>query len=147
MRGGGGNFFQNVVALDELAERGVLAVEKARIAMADEKLGAGGIGIIRARHREDAANVGLVVEFRLDLVAGAAGAPQILFGIVFRVGVAPLNHEILDDAMKAGAVVKALPGELLEIFDVAGRNIRPEFDNHFACAGVKNGNFAHKFWG
>ena len=43
MRGRGGDFFQHVVAFDQFAERGVLLVEKARVAVADEKLAAGGI--------------------------------------------------------------------------------------------------------
>ena len=48
---------------------------------------------------------------------------------------------------KQRAVVKALFGELLEILDMSGRNVRPEFKDHFAGTGVKDGNFAHKFFG
>ena len=57
MRGRGADFFQNVVTFDQLAKRGVLMIEKGRGAMADEKLAAGGIGIVRTRHGNDAANV------------------------------------------------------------------------------------------
>jgi len=38
MRRRRGDLFQHVVAFDQFAERGVLMVEKARVAMADEKL-------------------------------------------------------------------------------------------------------------
>ena len=145
MRGRGADFFQHFVALDELAERGVLAVKKTRVAVADEKLRAGGIRTLRTRHREHAANVWLVIELRLDLVTGTAGAPEVLLGIVLRVRVAALNHKTLDDTVKTGAVVETFFREVGEIFDVAGCNVRPEFENHFAGAGSKNSNFAHKF--
>ncbi len=46
---------QHVVALDQLAEGGVLAIEEAGVAQADEKLAAGGVRITRAGHRDDAA--------------------------------------------------------------------------------------------
>ena len=96
-----GDFFQHVVAFDQFAEGGVLAVEKLRVAVADEKLAAGRIGILRARHREHAAHVRFVVELGLDLVAGIAGAPARLLALVLGQRIAALDHEALDDAMKA----------------------------------------------
>ena len=111
-----GDALEHVVAGDELAEGGVLAVEKLGVAVADEKLAAGRVGVGRARHRDDAAHVGLGVELGLDLVAGAAGAGHA--GLArLGVGAAALDHEALDDAVKRGAVIEALAGELLEIFD------------------------------
>ena len=56
--------------------------------------------------------------------------------------IAALDHETLDDAMKAGAVVKALFRQFLEILDVSGRDVRPEFDDHVAFGGFDDGNFA-----
>ena len=143
MNGRGRDFFQHVVALDELAERGVLAVEKARVAVADEKLRAGGIRILRARHREDAARVRLVIELRLDLMPRPARAPRAFLARIFRQRITALNHKTLDDAMKTSAVVKTFLREVSEIFDVARRNVRPEFENHFARTGGKDSNFAH----
>ena len=47
------------------------------------------------------------------------------------------------DAVKRRAVVETLFRQLLEILDVSGCNVRPEFEGHFAGTGGKNGNFAH----
>ena len=69
--------------------------------MADEKLAAGGIGIIRTRHGNHAAHVGLVIELGLDLVAGTAGAPHRFLACVLGERIAALDHEALDDAVKA----------------------------------------------
>src|SRR5262245_39772852 len=88
--------------------------------------------------------MGFLVELGFDLITGAARAPTALFGFVLRVRVAALNHEILDDAMKARAVVETLFGELLEILHMARRNVRPEFEDHFALGSIDNGNFAHR---
>jgi hypothetical protein len=147
MRGRGGDLFQHVVTPDELAKRGVLPVKKARVAVADEELAAGGIRILRASHREDAADMGFVVELGLDLVAGAASTPGLLLAGVLGQRIATLDHEALDNAVETSAVVKALERQLLEILDVAGRDVWPEFKDHFAGTGGKNGNFTHKLFG
>ena len=55
--------------------------------------------------------------------------------------VAALDHEALDDAVKTGAVVKALVGERLEILDGLGRDVGPEFDDHRAFGGGDDGDF------
>ena len=47
MRGRGGDFFENVVAFDQFAKRGVFMVEEGRVAVADKKLWAGGIRVLR----------------------------------------------------------------------------------------------------
>ena len=57
-----------------------LPVQKTGVGQADKELAAGGIRILRARHGNDAANVGPVVELGLDLVAGIARAPTTLRG-------------------------------------------------------------------
>src|SRR5688572_32619737 len=51
----GPDLLEHVVALDQFAERSVLTVEETRVAVADEKLRAGGIGIAGARHGKHAA--------------------------------------------------------------------------------------------
>src|SRR5208283_4131755 len=68
-------------------------------------------------------------------------APICLLAWVFRQWVSTLNHETLHNAMKAGAVVKSLIGERLEIFDGLGRDVRPEFDDHRSVAGLDDGHF------
>src|SRR6187431_912128 len=52
----------------------ILAVEERGIVEADEELAVAGIGARRARHRGGAAHMRLLVEFGLELLAGAAGA-------------------------------------------------------------------------
>ena len=42
---------------------------------------------------------------------------------------------------KAGAVVKALLGEGLEILDGLGRHIRPKLDHHLPFGGLDYRNF------
>jgi hypothetical protein len=91
--------------------------------------------------------MGFVVELGLDLVGGAASAPSLLFSGVLGQRVTALDHEAFDDAVETSAIVKTLNRQLLEILDVAGRDVRPEFKDHFTGIGGKNGNFTHKLFG
>ncbi len=59
------DFFQNIIAFDQLAERRVLMVEPAYRGEAEEELRAGGVGIRPARHRDHAALVTVIVELGL----------------------------------------------------------------------------------
>src|SRR5580698_3824988 len=88
-----------------------------------------------------------VIEFRLDLVAGVARAPGMLFGGVLGQRIAALDHKILDDPVERGAVVKSLVGQRLEILDSFRGDICPQFNDHFAHVGFDDGNFvrAHIF--
>ena len=45
--------------------------------------------------------------------------------------------------MKAGAVVEALFGQRLEILDCLGRDVRPEFDDHFTFGRFDHGYFVY----
>src|ERR1043166_2462629 len=94
------DFFEHLVAFDQLAESRVLSVEETRIAVADEELAARRIRILRTRHAEHAAHMLLGVELRLDLVARIARAPARLVRVVLRERVAALDHEVLDHAME-----------------------------------------------
>ncbi len=85
-----------------------------------------------------------VIELGLDGVARPARAPHVFLAWVLGQRVAALNHKAFDDAVKAGAVVKALVGQLLEILDGLGCDLGPQFDDHFAFGGGDVGNFAHK---
>ena len=82
-----------------------------------------------------------IVELRLDLVARAAFTPMVFFARIFRERIAALNHEALDHAMKAGAVVKSFFRERFEIFDRSGRDLGPEFNDHFAFSRSDHGHF------
>ena len=57
-------------AADHLAPYCVLAVQKACIVKADEKLAVGGVRIIRPRHRAYAAHMWLSIEFLLQIWLG-----------------------------------------------------------------------------
>jgi len=141
---GGCNFSnssQHIVAFDQLSEGSVLAIEETRVPQANEKLAAGGIRVLRSRHRNYAPHVRAIIEFRLDLVSRIARSPEMLGGNVFCVRIPTLNHETFDDAVKCRAIIKALAGELLEILDCLWGNVRPEGDDHFAFGGFDNGNF------
>src|SRR5882672_1028808 len=129
-----GDLVEHVVARDQAAERGVLLVEEARLAMADEELAAGRIGVRRARHRQDPAHVRRVVELGLDLVARTAGAGALR--------ATALDHEARDRAVEHGAVVEALFGELDEVVDVPRRLVREELERHRARAGLDHGGDA-----
>ena len=82
-----------------------------------------------------------VVELGLDLVAGTAGAPGSLLGRVLGQRIAALDHEILDDPVKAGAVVESLLRERLEILDRLRGDVRPKLNDHFAFGGLDDGDF------
>src|SRR6185369_6598152 len=101
-----GNFFQRVVAFDQLAERGVLVVEAGSRGVADEELAAGGIRIARPSHRDDAPLVFAGVELGVDRIARAALAVGRFLRGILRVRLAALDHETVDDAMERGAVIK-----------------------------------------
>src|SRR3984885_1478178 len=78
-------------ALGHLAPHRVLVVEERCIVEADEELAVAGVRAGRACHRSGAAHMRLLVEFGLELLAGAAGA-----GAMRAAG---LRHKALDHAM------------------------------------------------
>src|SRR5262249_19188338 len=57
---------EHLDALDDAAERRVLAVETARVPETDEERGLGGVGLVGARHAEDPLDVARRVELRLE---------------------------------------------------------------------------------
>lgn len=113
-----GNLIHEFHALDRLAEDGVLIVQMRRGDVADEELRAGAVGIGRACHRERARLMLAIVELGIDRPARAAHPGPC--------GVAALNHESFNHAMKDRAVVKFAVGEVLEISDMIGSLIRIE---------------------
>ena len=57
------------------------------------------------------------------------------------IGIAALDHETFDDAMKTSAVIKAGLGQLFEIGDRLGRGIGPKLDDHVAFGRLDDGDF------
>jgi len=82
-----------------------------------------------ARAIHGATPVGLLVELRLELLAGAAGA-----GALRATG---LRHETVDDAVKHDAIVEAVAHQFLDARDMPGREVRAHLNNDLAFGGLK----------
>ena len=97
---------------NDLADHGVLAVEKRAVGEHDEELAVGRIRIARARHADHAARIGHVGELSLQVgIFRAAGAVAVL-------AVAGLCHESVDDAMEEDIVVEMIARKLLQPIDM-----------------------------
>src|SRR5690349_10270267 len=107
------NLVHHILAAGDLPEHGVLAIEPIGDDVGDEELAAVGIGS-GVGHGEGADFMliriapGLVLKFIAGSAAAGAG------------GIAALDHEVGDHAMKHGAVVKAFAREEDEIVDSLG---------------------------
>ena len=118
-------------ALDNLAEGGVLAVQMGGLLHHDEKLAAGGVGIIGPGQGENALVVLEVVveavggELAGDLVARATGAGA--------VGVAALDHEAGDAAVEDEPVVKTGLDQRDEVVDGVGGDLGIELGGHLGA--------------
>src|SRR6266446_10968717 len=66
------DFVEHVIAFNQFAKRGVLMIEPMYRRETDEELRTGRIWIGRARHREHAAFVWMIVKLGLDLVTRSA---------------------------------------------------------------------------
>src|SRR4051812_40824774 len=117
-------------AFGDLAPHRVLIVEERGIVEADEELAVAGIGTGGARHRGGAADMRLLVELRLQLLAGAAGAGALR--------TAGLGHKTLEYAMEHDAVVKALTDQFLDPGDMAGGKVGTHLDGHGSLGGFED---------
>src|ERR1700692_3579711 len=108
----------------------VLVVEEGGVVEADEELAVAGIRARGARHRGGAADMRLLVEFGLQLLAGAAGAGALR--------AAGLSHEALDHAVEHDAVVKSLAHQFLDARDVARGQIGPHLDGNRPLGGLED---------
>src|SRR5262245_40919982 len=123
-----------VHAAGHAAEDRVVAVEEVGGTERDVELAAGRVGILRARHGDDAAVVLLLVELRLQRVAGSAGAePRVARGERLGERVAALHHEARLDAVKRGAVVEAVLRQLDEVLHGLRRVSREELDRDLSA--------------
>src|ERR1035437_5046904 len=132
-----GDLFDHVVALDDFAENAVLIIQVRSGCHGNEELAAVGIGS-GVGHGEEA-GLGVFqggVELVGEFVAGPATARTF--------GIAALDHEIRNDAMKNGAVVERLPGFRTigkgdKVVHGVGRLIGEKLDLEFACGGIECG--------
>src|SRR5699024_301582 len=106
--------------------RGGRKVQEVIVGHVDEKLGGGRVRIIGARHGQ---RVAVVFQTVVGLV-GDGLARGLLFKIL--VEAAALDHEVADDAMKQGAVVKAVLDVADKIFNRFGCFFGVQFDNNVA---------------
>ena len=123
-------------AFDHFAPDGVLIVEETCVVEADEELAVRAIRVLRPRHRADAADMRLAVEFLRQvgkLAAAHAGARRI----------AALRHEAGDHAVKHDAVVKAFLGERRDALDVQRGEIGTQADDDVAGRQRKREGFGH----
>src|SRR3954467_4291642 len=118
-------------AVDDLAEDGVLAVEPRRLARGDqEELRAVGVRA-GVGHRQRAADDLVLVDLVLERVARTAGAGALR--------AAALDHEVADDPVEDQPVVEAVTGELLEVRDRLGGVVVEELDRDRPLAGGHRG--------
>src|SRR5881296_2127192 len=134
------NLADYVLSLGDLSENGVDSVKVRLGSMTDEELAAAGVlpGVGHGQ-RPRYVFVDVLLGLALDGVAGPAGADPPL--PTLRIGIAPLNHKVGDDAVEFGAVVEARVGELLEIGDGGRHLIGKQLHVDRAFRGLENGVF------
>src|SRR5215813_2116642 len=93
---------------------------------ADEELRTSRVRVRSAGHGNHAAVMAMIVELSFNIVTGSALPVAILFCRIFRIRIAALDHELLDDPMENRPVIKALTRQLLEILNGVWRRIRPK---------------------
>src|SRR5579862_8497776 len=82
----------------------------------------------------------MVIEFSVDRVTRAPCAPIAFPCGVFGIRIATLDHESLNDAMKAGAIIESLFGQSYEILDGLWSGLWPELQNHIPLSCLNNGD-------
>src|SRR5262245_50110471 len=124
-------------ALGDLAEHRVLAVQEVGGLAGDVELAARGVGIVGAGHGDHSPHVLLLVELRLDRVAGPARAQPPIAGLQgLGLRVAALGHgRILLHTVEGGAVVEAFPGQGDDVLHRLGRIGGEELDGDVAAVG------------
>src|SRR5262249_1756965 len=99
------DFVEHIIAFDQFAKGCVLPIESPNRCQTDKKVLAGRIWIRATRHRDDTPIMGMIVKFGFDFVSWPTLPVSALFRRIFRIRVAPLDHESFDDSMKGGAIV------------------------------------------
>src|SRR5690242_7802909 len=106
--------------------------------VADEELTAARVPTgVRHRQRPRDVLVHVLVGLTLDRVAGSARADAPLARL--GTGVAPLDHEIRDDAVELGAIVESRVGELLEVGDGIGNLVGEQLQLDATLGSLEHG--------
>jgi len=125
------DLIDNLDALNDLTESGVLAIQMGCVLVHDEELAAGGVGHHGAGHGQNAALVenGVIKAVCLELTAdGVLGAAH---AVAQRV--AALDHEAGDNAMENETIVKALGNEGDKVVDGIWSKLGIELSLHDAA--------------
>src|ERR1700677_2765976 len=117
-------------ARNHLAPDGILAVEKGRVAEADEELRIGRIWTRGAGHRNGSAHMRLSVDLGLEVRIFRPSRPGSL-------GTTGLRHESVDHAVEDDAVVESFGDQALDVRDMAWRKRRVHFDHHRTLARLE----------
>src|SRR5262245_27911637 len=126
--------------LGDLSEYGVHAVQMSLRRVTDEELAAAGVlACVGHRQRSGDVFVHVAAGLALDRVPGATRPDSAFAGL--GVGIAALNHEVGDHAMKLGAVIEARVGELLEVRHGVGGFVGEQLELDRAPVGFQNRSF------
>jgi len=108
----------------------ILAIQPVPICKHDEELGIGAVRVCGPGHAEDAALERRVAELGLDV--GKVRTAHAGSGRIARLG-----HETVDHAMEDDAVIKTVPGQLLDALHMRRRQVGPQLDGHTPILGVQ----------
>ncbi len=134
-----------VQSLNDLAEDGVLAVPSGIGSQADEELARRAVRVVRPRGADRAALEGARAEFGGHSgLARIAQTPHRAVAAAAGLRIAALNDEIGKHTVEARAVIKFLVDQLLEILDVAWRDIGVERNLEIAIVGFEDSDFIIK---
>jgi len=89
----------------------------------------------------------MIVKLGLDVCDRVRLAVAVLLCRIFRIRIAALNHEFLNDPMENRAVVKTLSRSFLKFSIVFWCRIGPKLHDHIAFAGLDYCDFVDEFMG
>ena len=124
------NTADNVLALENLAKDSMLTVQVMLRRLRNKELGTVRIRTT-IRHRNHTSFMGQLADFVINGIAGAPGT------IAF--GVSPLNHESLNNTVKAKSLVKALVRQVYKVSDRIRSRLEIEVNDNLTFVSFNNG--------
>ncbi len=136
------DLLDDLEAIHDASEHRVLAVERWLVGHRHKELRAGAVGSRRIGHGGDGTRgVFLGVRLPAHLIQPAL-SPIRHSSRIARERIAPLNHGVLDDAVKRGAGKPAVTRDLHEQPDVIRRRVREQLEDERAERGLDDRLFA-----